>query len=396
MLPRPIPAIEKLRVKLKHRVAMVPDFRLFGGAHCETAALSKIFRFHGLNYDEELLFGLGGGIGFVFWQSKRMPIPFVGGRNGKFPEFISRICQNTGQPVEVMRTTSARTAHEHLMTELSQARPVICYGDIHYLPYFQVRRHFGGHAFVVYGVDEPGDKVFISDRGGSTRVVCLDALLQARASPASPFPPKHAWLNIDVRDSSPPSREVVVEAIRSCCESMRYPPIANLGLRGLSKLATEMRKWLVRLDDALLFDYLTETYVNLELAGTGGCAFRRMYRAFLQRVAPLVDHSALTRAMPLLDRVLELWSAFLERLLPDEISALGRARECLRAKNRLFETGTNQELTDRSGFDSDFAGFRKAAIGELKHHKKHLTELPVAIEDIRFAESELIDMLGLL
>ncbi len=44
---------------------VVAGFGLFGGHHCETSAVKKIFAYHDLPVSEEMLFGLAGGIGFI-------------------------------------------------------------------------------------------------------------------------------------------------------------------------------------------------------------------------------------------------------------------------------------------------------------------------------------------
>ncbi|MFD0441564.1 BtrH N-terminal domain-containing protein [Streptomyces rhizosphaericus] len=40
--------------------------RLYGGDHCETSAFRKALHAHGLGLSEEMLLGLGGGIGFMY------------------------------------------------------------------------------------------------------------------------------------------------------------------------------------------------------------------------------------------------------------------------------------------------------------------------------------------
>ena len=62
---------------------MIAGFNQFGGKHCWTTALKSLFDHHGLHLSEEMLFGLGGGIGFIYWYMKMMPAPFIGGRHGK-------------------------------------------------------------------------------------------------------------------------------------------------------------------------------------------------------------------------------------------------------------------------------------------------------------------------
>lgn len=62
---------------------ILPDFHQFGGKHCQTTALRNSLSYQGLDFTEEMLLGLGGGIGFIYWYMKRMPAPFIGARHGK-------------------------------------------------------------------------------------------------------------------------------------------------------------------------------------------------------------------------------------------------------------------------------------------------------------------------
>ena len=66
------------------------------GKHCETSAIKTALDHHGLELSEEMLFGLGGGIGFIYWYMKMMPAPMVGGRNGKSEDFAGGICRRLG------------------------------------------------------------------------------------------------------------------------------------------------------------------------------------------------------------------------------------------------------------------------------------------------------------
>src|SRR5215813_13391385 len=84
----------------------VKDVAHFGGRHCETSALQKVLAHSGIHYSEEFLFGMAGGVGFVFWLAGKETVPFVGGRNGKFPDFIMRAGEAVGQRISVVTTTS--------------------------------------------------------------------------------------------------------------------------------------------------------------------------------------------------------------------------------------------------------------------------------------------------
>ncbi len=49
---------------------IVQGLKRFGGNHCETSALKRVLDHHGLSSSEEMLLGLGGGVGFIYWYMK--------------------------------------------------------------------------------------------------------------------------------------------------------------------------------------------------------------------------------------------------------------------------------------------------------------------------------------
>jgi hypothetical protein len=72
---------------------MVGGFEPFAGKHCETSALKRVLDYHGLPLYEEMLLGLGGGIGYIYWYMKTMPSPFIGTRYVKGTDFPTNICR---------------------------------------------------------------------------------------------------------------------------------------------------------------------------------------------------------------------------------------------------------------------------------------------------------------
>jgi hypothetical protein len=59
--------------------AAVPGFVHFPTHHCVTGALRHIYACHGVSLSEELLPGLGAGLGFIYWHQRGAP-PVYGGR----------------------------------------------------------------------------------------------------------------------------------------------------------------------------------------------------------------------------------------------------------------------------------------------------------------------------
>nr|VFK25644.1 MAG: protein of unknown function (DUF4872) [Candidatus Kentron sp. MB]VFK29626.1 MAG: protein of unknown function (DUF4872) [Candidatus Kentron sp. MB]VFK74841.1 MAG: protein of unknown function (DUF4872) [Candidatus Kentron sp. MB] len=316
---------------------VVTGFQHFGGQHCETTALRKVLAFTGQHYSEPLLFGLAGGIAFVYWWTKKMPRPFVGGRNGRFPDFIETCARRLGASLDLTRTNRSRKGYENLKDVLRGNQPVVVYGDIAELPYFATQRHFGGHAFVVYGLSESENCVFVSDRCEQPCTVTIQELAKARGASCPPFTPRHSLLRV-VRNEAPSDMATSVrEAIRDSVKSLRSPPIRKLGLPGIKTFADDLSIWPRRLTPEALPFALTDTFINLELAGTGGGAFRRMYAAFLREAKQWIDAPRLDDAISHVDMAAAHWETVAKAFLPDDVPALRRCRELLVKRNRLFE-----------------------------------------------------------
>ena len=57
-----------------------PNCDALNGYHCQTNSLAKIYRFHNCPISEDMLLGLGSGMGFLYWHQKGT-YPFIGGRS---------------------------------------------------------------------------------------------------------------------------------------------------------------------------------------------------------------------------------------------------------------------------------------------------------------------------
>jgi hypothetical protein len=97
------------------------------GYHCRTNSLAKIFYFHQVPLSEEMILGLGAGMGFIHWQMKGMV--FIGGR-GNVKNFYHDLGKRVSVKVEVRSTSSAEKAEQILVRQLQQKEPVMLYGDM--------------------------------------------------------------------------------------------------------------------------------------------------------------------------------------------------------------------------------------------------------------------------
>lgn len=290
-----------------------PGFAALDGCHCITSSLARIFHHSDHPISEEMLLGLGAGMGFVYWRMKfgNDDSIFIGGRSN-LKDFYQDLSKRTGVTIRAKQTSSDAKAEKELLRSLEAKQPVMLGGDMGFLPWFSfpVEYHFGGHTFVACGYD--GDHtVLCSDieqksagvKKGFFASATLKQLQKARNSQFKPFPPKNLWLEFDFSGFRPPRADDVVDAIRQTVEAELNPPIKNFGVRGMRHTAGELLKWPDQFSDRTLRMTLFNIYIFVEVGGTGGGCFRPMYARFLREAAVVTRNQALLRAGDAFDQI---------------------------------------------------------------------------------------------
>jgi hypothetical protein len=247
-----------------------------------------------------MLLGLGAGMGFIYWRMKMgsSDYVFVGGR-GNNKNFFSDLGKRVGVGIEMKSTSSAKRAEASLFEKLRKKEPVMLFGDMGFLPWFEFPQeyHFGGHTFVVCGYD--GKKtVLVSDidqrasglKKGFYFPVSSEQLGKARDSEYKPFPPKNMYIEFDFRKYHDPQPQDVYSSIKQTVEAQLNPPIKNIGVKGIRHAATEIMKWPSIFDDRELRMALFNLYIFIEIGGTGGGCFRYMYSRFLDEAAKITKN----------------------------------------------------------------------------------------------------------
>jgi hypothetical protein len=60
-------------------IKTIPAFKPLITHHCITGSLRHMYEFHHYPISEDLLLGVGAGLGFIYWHMKGIP-PLFGGR----------------------------------------------------------------------------------------------------------------------------------------------------------------------------------------------------------------------------------------------------------------------------------------------------------------------------
>jgi|AGTN01.1.fsa_nt_gi hypothetical protein len=279
------------------------------GYHCVTNSLAKIYHHNNHPLSEDMLLGLGAGMGFIYWAPKG-GYPFVGGR-GNPKGFFNDLGARTGVRITETLTASEKKAEVALVKRLKKKEPVMLSGDMGFMPWFSfpVEYHFGGHVFIACGYDGDG-RVLISDmdqaagglKKGFYTTATLEQLRKVRGSKFKPFPPKNGSFEFDFSGYHDPTPEDIYASIKQTADAMLNAPIKNLGIKGIRHAAKEIQKWPEIFDETALAMNLFNVYIFIEIGGTGGGCFRYMYARFLKEAATITGDGRLEEGSRLMEQ----------------------------------------------------------------------------------------------
>ncbi len=290
---------------------MIENFRHHPGVHCESTAIRNLLAFKGLSLSEPMVFGLGSGLSFIYWDMKKMRFPFVGGRI-KQDELAKNLSKNIGFRLIVEETKSAEKALKNLRADLSANLPVGLKLDMYYLDYFDRKVHFAAHNIVACGFDD--DYVFVADTDfKDIKKVGIDNMKKARSSKAMFSSDNLAFKLDDVPESERIDFPLAIKnAIRKTAEQMLNPPIKNIGVPGIRMFSKEILKWDKRSDN--ISDDFGFHYIMFEKGGSGGAGYRNMYRDFLIESFSHVRDKNIENACAIYSEVSPQWTRISERI----------------------------------------------------------------------------------
>jgi hypothetical protein len=371
---------------------IISDFKQFGARHPEAGTLRNVLDYLGVTaphsgrpYSEQLLFGLGGGLGFGYFLFERNGAHVIHletrihTRETEQPEFVSRICGRIGASVQLVNSSSGRAADANLKRLLGQGRPPLISVDPLRLSYLGLTTPLQSYYSVIaYGFAEDSGRVMLSDRCGQPVSAGYDEFRQARQTSWSP---KFRAVVVGRPEREPDVRAAVVDGIRDCCLQMREGlGIANFGLRGLEKWATvltstrEKKSWSkIYPPGPSLFEALYSLFVQIAARSGTGNGQRAYYAEFLDEAAEVLSKPDLREVANQYRECDRLWGEVADGHLPDAVPVFAEVKELARRRMCLFETrGANaaQEI--------------QAIHGRLSVLEKEAAQnFPLSVEDVR-------------
>lgn len=263
----------------------IEKIKPFDGQHCETTATGTLLRQLDIQLSEPMLFGIGEGLGFIFWNMKTMDFPFIGGRV-KTDLLTQNIAKNLNLKLTVKETSSVQKAWDNVKELIDNGQVVGLKLDCFHLQYFSRPFHFAGHYAAIYGYDN--ENAFLVDtkqQGGQVKT-SLKSLALARAE-KGPMSSKSLYYTLNKTAKKFDLKTSIVTAIRINANDYLNPPITNIGYKGILKTSTEIIKWFKTSKD-IETEFKTSAMM-MERAGTGGALFRNLYRDFLKKVTTCLN-----------------------------------------------------------------------------------------------------------
>ena len=307
---------------------IVPGYDRFGGRSPETAPLTNVLHALGLNYSEEMVFGLAGGIGasyFVFEYKGMPPNVFLGMRHGLYgsPDFLGAACRRIGATPVFKETTSKAAAHKHLLEAMAAGKPAVAY--------VCGKEQYTYHHVGVAGIE--GEEVLLDDMAPAPVRMSLEQFGNRRAAIGS-F--KNRLLTVTQPHGKIDLAPGILDGIRATVRGMHESPIksfaSNFGLASLEKFAIllgdekDKRGWAKQFPPGPKLECGLK-WIHLY---TKNGAYRGMFADFLDEAAKVTKRKSLSSCAEQYRRLEQRWKEFAETSLAENQPKLAELSAAMR------------------------------------------------------------------
>jgi len=237
------------------------------GLHCGSTAMGDALRVRGLDLPEPLLFGLGAGLGFSVHEGDTtlqppQPSRFFVGRS---PTFERDLCDAVQASLHEAHFEDADRAWRHIERLLNDGELPLVYTDLAELPYTDSHAHWFGHLIAVASAE-----ALVWDNGYDDPQRINPG--QLRKALCNPTPERGGGCTVLHVAGTPKAPTQLTSAVDLQRRRMRAV------LPAIRAFARELPQWRAR-SDWQRIGRLTGQVI--EVRGTGGGLFRRMYAQFL-------------------------------------------------------------------------------------------------------------------
>lgn len=267
------------------------------GSHCSSTLIRNILKSKGLDISEEMCFGIGAGLGFIYRKAFNPPLYFVLGRSDDLEE---KICYFLGGTALRYTTDNNKRALSEVIRMIDNNELALVNLDASYLEYIKKKFdlfenvRYGGHRALVVGYDEEKETVKLADYlWNEPQIVSFQELERARSSQSGQTPPDNLMYTFLFPEKFESLECAARSGIQLNVNAMINPWYDVLGLPGMKKFCERVLLWPQFLRPEMAKENAYMTYMMMERVGTGGGNFRRLYSRFLREAAEILKESEL-------------------------------------------------------------------------------------------------------
>lgn len=331
------------------KVVMLPGVQAIVGRHCESSAIMNAVNYLGYSIPEHLITGAGGALAFSFAKET---FPFLAARNADMREQFFIASGISWEKSTQSLVDSSDFGWKKINEILSEGFPVILRVDMRYLPYLYGGKYgpsyssFGWHMVCLFGIDWSKNIAYVSDTAlPGLQEISLKDLHKARSSKTKNMPPQGEffWVNQKAEGYTPNYETMLQHSLRLILGYYEDYSLNALQHYGQDLLELESYSKQSFLLPAVL-EYMAG---NIEDFGTGGAAFRMLYRDYLQltveklsgQIDSTINLSKLQDAIRQLDNNISDWHS-----MSDALRSLAARIKGMKADQRYAEYQKLQTL----------------------------------------------------
>jgi hypothetical protein len=283
---------------------IVAGFQHTPGVHCGSTALRDLLHQIRIDFSEAMCFGLGSGVGFSYLRDPHsgMPSHFFHGRTLTLEHDL---CAHLALDFEQGADDNPDRAWQTAKEWIDRGVPLLLSVELSQLPYYNTHTPFPGHRVVLAGYDDARRVAFLADtQFPGLQQVSYETLCSART--AGIFP-RNEWLAIKPTQVLVPLADAVVTALRDNALGMNLDRAPHQAIMGMELLAEDFENW----GDAPDWRWCAKFgYQIIEVRGTGGGLFRKMYAQFLREADELDERLRAAKLAETMDSIANEWSEF--------------------------------------------------------------------------------------
>lgn len=280
--------------------------------------MMNALRAQGYQVTEPMIAGGGAALGFGYQEGT---FPWLSARNGQMRELFF---EGSGIPWQKRVPADKDAGWPEIRGLVAAGTPVVLRVDMRYLDYRYGGKFgpsytsFGWHLITLFAIDEEAGYALVSDTEYSTlQRISLKNLQKARTSRTKVFPPngEFYWVERAAPDYALDWERLIRESFKHVLENYESRPEASqphslVGIGGMARYGERLAaiESYVRPGFLLpqVLDYMAG---NIEDFGTGGAAFRILYRDFLREAAARIPGKEVEKLLPPIDRCVNAWHA---------------------------------------------------------------------------------------